>query len=100
MWTEEEKITLPKKYNCQLLYARATMIQAKDRSLPKDAYLVYYDDSDGNLTMDVCRSSKRSNLFDLYYDKFGNVKNISFGYGNVSSRLWTEKKSKEKKRNS
>jgi hypothetical protein len=100
MWTEEEKLTLPKKYNCQLIYAQATMAQAKDKSLPKDAYLVYYEDADGKLTMDVCRSSKRTNLFDLYYDKFGNVKNICFGYGNVSPRLWGEQKAKEKKRNS
>lgn len=98
MWTEEEKIALPKKYNCQLIYSKATMVQAKDKSLPKDAYLVYYEDAEGNLSMDVCRSSKRVNLFDLYYDKFGNVKNICFGYGNVSPRLWGEKNSSEKKK--
>lgn len=100
MWSDEEKVNLPKKYNCQLIYAQATMVQAKDRSLPKDAYLVYYEDVDGNLNMDVCRSTKRSNIFDLYYDKFRNVKQISFGYGNVNPRLWGEKKVKEKKRNS
>lgn len=101
MWTEEEKVTLPKKYNCQLIYENATLTQAKDKTLPRDAYLVYYENSEGKLTMDVCRSSKRVNLFDLYYDKFHNVKNISFGYGNVSPRLWGEKtKTEKKKRNS
>lgn len=98
MWSDEEKLTLPKKYNCQLIYDNATMIQAKDRSLPKDAYLVYYENSDGEISMDVCRCSKRSNLFDLYYDKFGNVKNICFGYGNVNPRLWGERNSSEKKK--
>jgi hypothetical protein len=98
MWSEEEKLNLPKKYNCQLIYTKATITQAKDKSLPKDAYLVYYEDCDGNVSMDVCRCSKRSNLFDLYYDKFGNVKNICFGYGNVSPRLWGETNSSEKKK--
>lgn len=88
MWSEEEKQTLPKKYNCQLIYDNATMIQAQDKSLPRDAYLVFYENNEGRISMDVCRSSKRINLFDLYYDKFRNVKRIDFGYGNVNPRLW------------
>jgi hypothetical protein len=100
MWTEEEKKNLPKMYNCQLIYASASLEQAKDTSLPTDAYLVYYNDKEGNLAMDVCRCRKKVNLFDLYYDKFGNVQKIAFGYGNVNPRLWGEQKSKEKKRNS
>ena len=99
MWTEEEKKNLPMKYNCQLIYASASLEQARDKSLPRDAYLVYYKDNEGNLAMDVCRCSKKVNLFDLYYDKFGNVQKIAFGYGNVSPKLWGEEP-KKKKRNS
>jgi hypothetical protein len=98
MWSEEEKLSLPKQYNCQLLFSNATMAQAKDKSLPKDAYLVFYENSDGIVSMDVCRCSKRSNLFDLYYDKFRNVKDIRFGYGNVNPKLWGEQDKKEKKK--
>ena len=63
MWTEEEKKNLPKKYNCQLIYASASLEQANDKSLPRDAYLIYYKDQEGNLAMDVCRCSKKVNLF-------------------------------------
>ncbi len=98
MWSEEEKLVLPQKYNCQLLFADATMVQAKDRSLPKDAYLVFYENQEGVVAMDVCRCSKRANLFDLYYDKFRNVKEIRFGYGNVNPKLWGEQNKKEKKK--
>lgn len=99
MWTEEEKKTLPQKYNCQLIYSSASLEQARDRSLPLDAYLVYYKDKEGNLAMDVCRCRKKVNLFDLYYDKFGNVQKIAFGYGSVNPKLWGEEP-KKKKRNS
>lgn len=98
MWSEEEIYTIPKKYGCQLIYAKATVEQAKDKTLPRDAYLVYYEDTEGNLSMDVCRSNKRSNIFDLYYDKFRNVKKISFGYGKANPRTWGEEKSDKKKR--
>jgi hypothetical protein len=97
MWTEEEKKVLPAKYNCQLLYSSATMEQAKDRSLPKDAYLVFYKNSEEEMVMDVCRSSKKVNLFDLYYDKFRNVQKITFGYGNANPKLWGEQPKKKKR---
>lgn len=90
MWTDEEKQILPKKYNCQLIYANASIVQAQDKSLPRDAYLVFYENDEGIFSMDVCRSSKRTNIFDLYYDRFGNVKRIDFGYGNVNPRLWEQ----------
>ena len=89
---------MPKKYNCQLIYNNATSSQAKDKSLPRDAYLVFYENYEGNLSMDVCRSSKRTNLFDLYYDKFRNVKKIEFGYGNVNPRLWGETQKEDTKK--
>jgi hypothetical protein len=100
MWTDEEKLTMSKKYNCQLIYSKATKEQVQDKSLPRDAYIIFYEDSSGVVSMDVCRSSKRVNLFDLYYDKFGNVKNICFGYGNVSPKIWGEKSETSKKKRS
>ena len=33
---------LPSKYGCQILFQDTTLEQAKDPSLPTDAYLVYY----------------------------------------------------------
>jgi hypothetical protein len=98
-WTQEEKTTLPPRYGCQILLENTTVEQAKDSSFPSDAYLIWYE-VDGKTYIDLCRTSKRSSLFDLYYDKFGPgvVKKIDFGYGRVNPKLWGYKQPDKKKR--
>ena len=98
-WTPEEKQNLPPKYGCQLLVENITIEQAKDPSFPSDAYLIWYQ-VEGKTYIDLCRTSKRSNLFDLYYDKFGPdvVKKIDWGYGRVNPRLWGSKAPEKKRR--
>lgn len=90
-WTQEEKINLPSKYGCELIYDRASLEQVKDKSLPLDAYIVIYR-VDNNTYMDLCRGT-RVKIFDLYYDKFGpgSVQKINFGYGLRNPRLWGNK---------
>lgn len=98
-WSTLEKQELPSRYGCELIYERATLEQAKDPSLPSDAYLVFYE-IDGNMRMDVCRGSRRVDIFDLYYDKFGAgvVKEIKWGYGRKNPKLWGYKAPESKKR--
>lgn len=98
-WSTQEKQELPSRYGCELIYERATLEQAKDSSLPSDAYLVFYE-IDGNMRMDVCRGSRRVDIFDLYYDKFGPevVKKIDWGYGRKNPKLWGYKAPESKKR--
>lgn len=88
MWTEEERKSVPPQYNCELLFHNANEEQLRNPELPSDAYIVEY----GNETekfIDLCRSSKMSNIFDLYYDKVGNnIRRIDFGYGRTNPRLW------------
>lgn len=98
-WTPEEKTNLPPRYGCQILLQNTTLEIAKDSSFPSDAYLIWYE-VDGETRMDLCRTSKRSHLFNLYYDKFGpgSIKKIDFGYGRVNPKLWGYKQPEKKKK--
>lgn len=90
---------LPQEYGCEILLEKTTIQQAKDPSFPTDAYLIWYI-VDGQEYIDLCRTSKRVNLFDMYYDKYGpgSVQRIDFGYGRRNPRLWGEKPVERKKR--
>jgi hypothetical protein len=98
-WTSEEKKEVTSQYGCEILFERVTLQQAKDPSLPSDAYLIWYK-VDDEVLLDVTRCSKRVHLFDMYYDKFGpgSVQKIDFGYGRVNPRLWGNKPPEKKKR--
>ena len=98
-WTPEEKNNVPTRYGCQILLQNTTLEVAKDSSFPSDAYLIWYE-VDGDTRMDLCRTSKRIHLFDLYYDKFGpgSIKKIDFGYGRTNPKLWGYKQPEKKKK--
>lgn len=69
---------------------------AKDKSLPRNSYLVSYE-LDGELTYDVVQSSSRVEIFDYYYDKYGNVvKGIVWTNGTVNPKNYNVKKEKKK----
>jgi hypothetical protein len=98
IWSEDEKKTLPIQYNCELLFHNAEEAQIKSLSLPSDAYIVEYTTEKGD-HVDLCRSSKMSNIFDLYYDKIGNnIRKIDFGYGRVNPKLWGYSAPEKKRR--
>ena len=59
---------------------------AKDRSLPRDSYLVSYI-KDENLVYDIARGSKVE-LFDYYYDKYRKVNSISWTDGTVNPKTY------------
>lgn len=98
-WSEEEKLSLPPQYGCQILLSDTCMTRLKDPSFPTDAYVVVYEENDKSY-IDLCRTRKISSLFDLYYDKFGpnSVKSIDFGYGRKSPKLWGLKPKETKKK--
>lgn len=92
-WNKSELETLPKKYSCHVVYTNATPELYKDKSLPTDCKLITYE-YEGETYIDVVRSGKMVNVFDMYYDKFGSkaIKSITFGYGTVNPRNWCPKK--------
>ena len=62
-----EKKFDPSEYSCEILQEKTTHEKANDRKLPSDAFNVTYV-VEGETLLDVTRSSKMVNVFDMYYD--------------------------------
>jgi len=99
-WTPQEKSNLKNKYSTELLVENCGPIELNDKSYPLDAYLVIYKNAEGNIQKDLVRSSKKVNIFDMYYDKFGSgsLISIQFGPGTVNPKLWGNKPPETKKK--
>ena len=93
---QEDKFD-PSEYSCEIILEKTTADKANDRKLPSDAFNVYYT-VDGEDRLDVTRSGKKVNIFDMYYDRYGNVKKIDYGHGTVNPSQWGYKKPENKKK--
>ena len=91
----------PSEYSCEILQEKTTPEKANDRKLPSDAFNVTYI-VEGETRLDVTRSGKMVNVFDMYYDRYGkgSVQKIDYGYGTVNPSQYgykvPEKKRKRK----
>ena len=96
---EEQSKINPSDYSCEVILEKTTADKANDRKLPSDAFEVYYV-VDGEERLDVTRSSKMVNVFDLYYTKYGkdSLKRIDYGQGTVNPSQWGYKEPQKKKR--
>tara|TARA_B100001996_G_C18529301_1_gene542370 strand:+ start:210 stop:575 length:366 start_codon:yes stop_codon:yes gene_type:complete len=97
---KEEEIKIdPSDYSCEVILEKTSVDKANDRKLPSDAFEVYYV-VDGEERLDVTRSGKMVNIFDLYYTKYGkdSLKKIDYGQGTVSPNMWGYKKPEKKRR--
>jgi len=75
-------------YSSQVLLENTTLEKANDKSFPSDTFLVWYN-VEGKECLDVARSSKKVNIFDMYYDKYKkDLKRIEWGYGTVNPSMW------------
>ena len=107
MTTKTEKKAEPPKqienntsqYSCQIVLEKTTFEKAQDKQLPSDAFNVIYV-VDGKEHLDVTRSEKMANVFDMYYDKYGprSVKSINYGHGTIRPNLWNVKPPERKRR--
>ena len=93
---KEDKID-PSDYSCEVILEKTTFDTANDRKLPSDAFNITYI-SEGKEHLDVARSGKMANVFDFYYDKYGNVKKIDYGQGTVNPSQWGYKTPEKKKK--
>jgi len=95
---EEVKFN-PADYWCEIILEKTTREKADDRQLPTDAFNVFYT-VDGKEHLDVTRSEKMVNVFDMYYDRYGKdvVQKIDYGAGSIRPNLWGLKTSQKKKR--
>jgi len=96
--TEESKFK-PSDYWCEIVLEKTTQEKALDRKLPTDAFNVTYV-VEGQTYLDVTRSEKMVNVFDMYYDRYGKgaVQKITFGHGTIRPNLWGAKPPQKKKR--
>jgi len=85
-WTTTEKETSKEMYGCEILIENGSTSDVMTNDAPTDASIVTYivDDKEHQ---DLTRGS-RVKLFDMYYDKFKNVKSIDYGNGNIKPNLW------------
>ena len=95
---EEVKFN-PADYWCEIILEKTTKEKAEDRKLPTDAFNVTYV-VEGETRLDVTRSEKMANIFDMYYDKYGagSLKSIDYGCGTIRPNLWNIKPPERKKR--
>ena len=89
----------PSEYSCEIILEKTTKDKAQDRKFPSDAFNVTYV-VDGEERLAVTRSGKQSNVFDMYYDRYGkdSVKRIDWGHGTVNPSSWGYKTPEKKKR--
>ena len=92
--TKTEKQKLENKFNtsaysCEIVLEKTTKEKANDKSFPTDAFNVTYI-HEGQTYLDVTRSEKMVNVFDMYYDRYGKdcVQKIDFGHGTVNPGQW------------
>ena len=94
-----EKKFDPTVYSCEILLEKTTLEKSKDKSFPTDAFNVTYI-VDGETRLDVTRSGKMVNVFDMYCDRYGktSVQKIDFGFGSVNPSQYGYKSPDKKKR--
>ena len=98
-WTSTEKESLKESYGTEILVENGSSADVMTKEAPTDASIVTYL-VDGKEHQDLTRGS-RVKLFDMYYDKFTNVKRIEYGQGTIKPSLWgysSEATPKKKKR--
>jgi len=85
---EEVKIN-PADYSCEIIQEKTTFDKSNDRKLPSDAFNVTYV-VEGETHLDVTRSAKMVNIFDMYYDRYGKdcVQKIDYGHGTINPGQW------------
>ena len=89
----------PSVYSCEIILEKTTQEKANDRKLPSDAFNVTYV-VEGETRLDVTRSGKMVNVFDMYYDRYGKdcVQKIDYGHGTVKPSQYGYKSPEKKKR--
>ena len=85
-------------YSCEIIFEKTTKEKADDKHLPTDAFNVFYT-VEGTEHLDVTRSEKMANVFDMYYDRYGKdvVQKIDYGAGSIRPNLWGIKATPPKK---
>ena len=85
-WTTTEKETSKEIYGTEILIENGSLDEVNTKDAPSDASVITYE-IDGTVHRDLTRGP-RVKLFDMYYDKFTNLKRIDYGQGMIKPSLW------------
>lgn len=92
-----EQIRALESYGIKIIVQNTSPEAAKDKSLPRDSYLLTLDNGKEQW-YDIVRGQKGP-IFDAYYDMFGQVfVSMKWTEGTVPSKLWGYKSSGEAKK--
>ena len=85
-WTSTEKESLIESYGTEILVENGAPTDVMTKEAPTDARLIRYK-VDGKDFLDVTRSAKAANIFDLYFDTYGKgtIKPALWGYNNSTA---------------
>jgi len=93
-WTDEERTDATKRdVNIFILNTTPDVIREMDPELPTDTHIIEYV-IDGETSYDAIRAYKKTDVFDLYHDKFkkdnisATIVAISNGYGRIKPKLY------------
>ena len=90
----DQQIEVINSYGCKVIYTGCTKESAKDKSLPNNAYLLTL--KKGEETWHDIVMGPRSDIFDAYYDMFGDVmKRMDYAEGTRNPKLWNLDKKKK-----
>ena len=99
IWSKKEKESSKETYGCEIIIENGKPSDVRTTEAPTDCFIVTYEFNE-ETHQDLTRGSRVS-VFDMYYDKFNNVKGIDYGQGTIKPSLWkyaSEATPKKKKR--
>jgi len=70
---------------------------AQNKDLPLNSYIVTYMVED-QIKYDIVQSDSKIHIFDVYYDKYKNVRGMKWTSGKVNPRVWNYQPPEPKKR--
>jgi len=73
-------------------------VDAKNKNLPRDSYIVTYENKQ-QVSYDIVQSSSKVEIFDHYYDEYGKVLAIEWTEGTINPKVYGyQAKDKKKKK--
>ena len=99
-WSAEDRKLAREKYWINIHAPDCSLEKSNVKSLPTNSYLVEYrvDNSD-KAHYDIVIASKRSDVFDFYWDKLkGGLKKIGYTNGTRNPAMWGNPPIKEPKK--
>jgi len=91
-----EQISILEGYGIRILSQDCPWIESQDKSLP-NSYIITCKRGE-DVWYDIVISNKKADIFDAYYDLFGDVvRNITWTEGRINPRVWQDPRDTQKK---